>query len=450
MKWHVVVKYGALDAFQPPIPVGDGRIWAAFDNPTDPSSVKNDVVRKMHSVAGLDLSEFTLDLVQMAMSCYTADLRIPRRFSADGWSRDITMYLPVYDVARWTPAVASLVKMLCFLTGDSWTIELRSRAARKPGPAKQQKLGRVAEVCLFSGGLDSLVGAIDRLHAGGSVALVGHHGAGITNPVQDRVLAPLLKRYGVRATPFMFWVQPPRLETDDTETTMRSRSILFLALGLAVANSFGPDIPLVVAENGLISLNVPLTGSRSGSLSTRTTHPHLFILLREVLGHLGIRTPLVLPYRFKTKGEMLLECTDPDALRDSAALTMSCSHPESGRFRGGTPGHHCGYCVPCIIRRASIRAAGLPDAHYNIDVLKKAPESTTESGRDLRAFEIALERLRDAEKRRYLVDVLGTGPLPPEDVAQYASVYQRGMEEVGALLGDRTTRTKRSRTARVS
>lgn len=450
MKWHVIVRQGAADTFQPRVADGDGRIWAAFESPTDPSHVGNDVARRVLSVSGMSFSELSLDLAQVAMSLYTADLRIPRRFSDDGWARELTVHLPVHDVDRWDGAKELLVRGMNFLTGDSWSLDFRSRPARAPGKPQQLKLGPPDEVCLFSGGLDSLVGAIDRLETHGAVALVGHHGAGMANPVQARVLAPLLKRYGARATPFMFWVQPPKLQADDTETTMRSRSILFLALGLAVANTFGPDVPLVVAENGLISLNVPLTGARSGSLSTRTTHPYFFAVLREVLTKLGLRTRIDLPYRFKTKGEMLLDCANRAALLETAPLTMSCSHPESGRFRGGSPGHHCGYCVPCIIRRASIHAASLPDAAYNTDVLNRPPGSSTESGRDFRAFEIAVERLREADDRRFLIDVLGTGPLPPEDVSQYASVYRRGMAEVGAFIGGRETRRRRGRAAGVS
>lgn len=450
MRWHVVVRCGGEDGFQPDIPPTEGRIWVAFDRATDPSRVGHDVARKVAAVSGLELGAFLSDLTRVAMAVYTADLRIPRRFSADGWTREIAVYLPVQDVDRWVAAESQIVKALQFLTGDTWRLLFRTGVPGGQSGPRRLKIPRADEVCLFSGGLDSLVGAIDRLESGKHVALVGHHGAGITNPVQERVLAPIASGYGARALPFMFWVQPPKLESDDTETTMRSRSLLFLALGLAVANVFGGDVPLVVAENGLISLNVPLTGARSGSLSTRTTHPYFFQLLREALSTLGVGTRIELPYRFKTKGEMLAECANRSLLIETVPLTMSCSHPESGRFRGGTPGHHCGYCVPCIIRRAAVRAAEVPDAPYNTDVLVRPPPPETESGRDFRAFEIAVERLRDANGRRFLLDVLGTGELPPEDVSEYASVYRRGMAEVGAFIGERAAGNVRRRISRVS
>ena len=40
---------------------------------------------------------------------------------------------------------------------------------------------------------------------------------------------------------------------------------------------------IIVPENGYISLNIPLTYSRIGSSSTRTTHPYYFELLNQLL-----------------------------------------------------------------------------------------------------------------------------------------------------------------------
>lgn len=79
--------------------------------------------------------------------------------------------------------------------------------------------------------------------------------------------------------------------TRASETTTRGRSVLFLALGVAVASGLGPA-RLLVPENGFISLNVPLTPPRSGSFSTRTTHPHLIALLRDLLNELQLPVAL--------------------------------------------------------------------------------------------------------------------------------------------------------------
>jgi hypothetical protein len=189
-----------------------------------------------------------------------------------------------------------------------------------------------------------------------------------------------------------------------------------------------------VAENGLISLNVPLTAARSGSRSTRTTHPHFVALFRELLGRLGLPDGVEMPYRFRTKGEMLRECKDQMTLAAAAPLTMSCSHAEAGRYQGRSPNKHCGYCVPCIIRKAAMKSAGIADAVYNIQVETAPPAHTKETGRDYRAFKMALERMRGMNKTSAAFRVLGPGPLPPEEVLDFAGVYLRGMEEVRGLL----------------
>jgi hypothetical protein len=71
---------------------------------------------------------------------------------------------------------------------------------------------------------------------------------------------------------------------------MRSRSLLFFALGTAVAAALGEAVPLRVPENGLVSLNVPLTGTRLSSLSTRTTHPYFMERLAACVAALGEQT----------------------------------------------------------------------------------------------------------------------------------------------------------------
>jgi hypothetical protein len=245
----------------------------------------------------------------------------------------------------------------------------------------------------------------------------------------------LARAYPRRTLLVDFYVQPRRIDGQDGEDTMRSRSVLFLALGTAVATACGSATPLYVAENGLISLNVPLTYSRMGSLSTRTTHPHFIALYRATLAALDLAVPLEMPYRFETKGEMLAGVKNPEALRDGLGRTLSCSRPDAGRFQGRPPGTHCGYCVPCIIRLASMRAAGFDtDGAAFQDITRSRPAPDTPQGTDLRAFEMAIERVRISGRLQLVGHVLETGPLPPSDVRAYAEVYERGLGEVAEFL----------------
>ncbi|KYF76576.1 hypothetical protein BE11_47610 [Sorangium cellulosum] len=372
------------------------------------------------------------------MAVFAADTRIPRALTDDRWRRDIWLHVPVFEVSAWESCAPYVVEMLNFLTGDAWSIRFRTRqgadSPRSNGSGGAAGTPEVMDVALFSGGLDSLAGAIDLLESGKPVALAGHYGAGVTNSVQQNVLSALQRHYGCRVIPFMFHVQPLKANDGEHESSMRARSFLFLAMGVAVATALGPGRRLFVSENGFISLNVPLTLSRMGSLSTRTTHPHFVSLFRSVLATLEIDIPVELPGLFRTKGELLAAVRNPTILAEIAPLSMSCSHPELGRFQRKKPGKHCGYCVPCVVRRASMAAARVPDADYEMDVLTAGGALTAETGRDLRAFEIAVARQRDASSLRRLTAVLAGGPLPPERATDHADVYARGLDEIARFL----------------
>jgi 7-cyano-7-deazaguanine synthase in queuosine biosynthesis len=437
MNWHVILRIGTGDDYSADIPADTPRVLAALERNGDACLIQQNVIKVITAKCGQTPPSRAQDLLAIAMAVFAADLRIPRAMSEDRWQRDLTVHVPVFEVSVWEKAAPLLIPMLSFLTGDVWDFRFRERPpseAVSPRVATVDVAG-VEDVALFSGGLDSLAGAIDLLESGKPVALVGHYGAGVTNSIQKTVLAALQAHYEALVVPFMFHVQPLKPNEGEGEQSMRSRSLLFLAMGVAVATALGGDRRLVVSENGFISLNVPLTLPRMGSCSTRTTHPHFVSLFHGVLAVLGLNVHVDLPGLFLTKGELLSAVRNPALLNEIAPLSMSCSHPELGRFQGRKPGRHCGYCVPCIVRRASMTAASVPDAIYDADVIKNSGALTRETRRDLRAFEMALARLRGAPSLRLIADVLNTGPLAPQHVAQHAAVYSRGMNEIARFLG---------------
>ncbi len=431
MIWHVITRVGDADTFDPQLSPTEPRIVVGLRRAGDPYTLGPDAIKAIAKAVGEAPQDAAADLLTAATAAFAADLRVPRDLAPDRWTRHLRLYVPVTDPTLWSTVAPRLSELLAFLTGDVWEIEFRQLVS-VPAPALGSTKPQVKTVCLFSGGLDSLVGGIDLLSTGEPVALVGQYGAGLTNSIQKRVLAPLRDRFGGALHAFMFYVQPSK-EYSAGEPTMRSRSILFLALGVVVASALRAK-RLVVAENGLISLNVSLTMTRLGSHSTRTTHPHVMAMLSALLQSVGLDVAVELPYRFQTKGEMLAGTKDANLLATVAPLTMSCSHPEVGRYRGTTPGHHCGYCVPCVIRRAALKRAGLAHGVYDVDILTKPPSRASRTADDLRAFDIAIERFRTMSHRGHVAAVLSTGPIPGTDAGRYAEMYARGMEEVDALL----------------
>lgn len=401
---------------------------------------------------GLTPNDVSLDLAILAATVTAADTRISRyRNAQDHWTREIAIHVPVADPILWRSQDGLISTLLNFLTGDRWSLHFRDRPEIEGGlvqASKKNLLFHPTSVCLFSGGLDSFIGAIDLLSQGFTPLFISHHWDSISSKYQKDCSALLSGRFNNVFGHIRARVGFVRKTFDDGggEDTLRGRSFLFFSLASMAADAVGGSMVINVPENGLISLNVPLDPLRVGALSTRTTHPYYMARFNEMLGNLGIDATLHNPYAFMTKGEMVSQCRDQTFIRQHAVNTMSCSSPQSSRYDPDpaerTP-KHCGRCVPCLIRRASLYAAfGNDQTPYRVRDLSAQPlNSQKAEGEHIRAFQLSLARLV-ASPERAKFDVHKPGPLSdhPELIADYIDVYTRGMDEVGRLLDGVVTR----------
>lgn len=388
-------------------------------------------------------SETAIDLAILAATVTAADTRISRKDDAqDSWTRELDLYLPVSNVDLWLDNAKLIERMLRFLTGDLWYVSFRARQKgmtsliERPPKLVSTTLDTV---CLFSGGLDSFVGAIDLLENGNNPMFVSHYKDASTKS-QEYCAARLSKQYGnfglryVRANVSFNKNDLPRLST---EITTRGRSFIFFALAALVADAIDGTTQFYVPENGLISLNVPLDPLRIGAWSTRTTHPYYMARWQELLDNLDIDTQLLNPYRFKTKGQMLSECANLAFIAKNYDITTSCSSIAKARWKRLSHGH-CGYCTPCLIRRASIKSAfGKDTTTYSIPNLYARPLNARQlESTDVRSFQMMHRRLG---KNPDLASLLVHKPGPLNDysdteISNYIDVFERGINEVGALV----------------
>src|SRR5690606_12694354 len=150
--------------------------------------------------------------------------------------------------------------------------------------------------------------------------------------------------------------------TTKRETTFRSRSILFIGIALLVSN--GNDVSeVIVPENGSVSLNYPLSSSRRTSCSTRTTHAFVLDKTNIVLSKLNIISNIYNPYEFKTKGEMVDNCKDIKFLKQIIGFSNSCGKRGHRAHWKDLSASHCGICMPCIYRRASLQNQNDPTTY---------------------------------------------------------------------------------------
>ena len=381
-----------------------------------------------------------VDLYILATGSYVADQRIPRRiYGEDSWSRQIDLFVPVSDPELWSRQAELISHILGFLSGDYWRVHFRQRADL-PEILHNGPTSAVFDtdcVSLFSGGLDSFIGAINLLEVGKNPIFVGQYSSNDVSAAQTRCFEAINRQYPDRAMLFSGRVHLPKVLLHGIqENTMRSRSLLFLALGSMIASSLAGPATLVVPENGFISLNIPLSLHRLGALSTKTTHPHLMKSFQTLLNQLGLPITLQNPFQFKTKGQMVAECSNQGFLRGTIAGTMSCSHPAQARFTRHSPNDHCGTCVPCLIRKASIHAAWGQDTttYIRADLTVLANEHRKASNSNVKDFLAAIEKY---QQQTTVSDqqMLLSGPLPDrENLDQYRQVYIRGLEEITALF----------------
>jgi len=364
--------------------------------------------------------------LSLALAGWAADKLHPRKSSPDGWTRSFRLRVPVAAVVA-EPMLA-LTPALSFLTGDRWELEFYPMSETALSLAKSSSSWTPDEICLFSGGVDSLAGAIARLEAGRRLLLVSQHDYGQLAACQAHLAGALEAHYGtecVRHVPLrvQFPVAP--------EATLRSRSLLFMALGLALASAWGDGIPVIIPENGWISLNPPLTPNRLGSYTTRTTHPFFLSQLRQILPQMGLFNALENPFEFDTKGEILQHSGNPALLRSLLPATISCAHPAVFRWQKQRQGN-CGYCFPCLMRRAAMHTIGWDRGEeYGYDAMRdRAVLANRWRGADLRSLLFALKGYEEAPDPASMLLVSGPVDLKGESGAARLRLVATGFAEV--------------------
>jgi len=404
--------------------------------------------RDMYRRCGVP-SRRALDLLIVAGVCYIIDKTVSRADAADGWTRQLEISIAVSDTEPWKLVSRELAETLTFLTGDVWVLDFYQSPVplfEVPESGSEPLISPTQAVSLFSGGLDSLAGAVDLLSSAvpEKVLFIGHYDSGGPKKIQGELASRLNEHY-----PNRFGIEHIRVShrpSKGVEETLRSRSFVFIALGLYAAQAFGTNTPLYMFENGLIALNVPLTPSRRGSCSTRTMHPYYLHKIRGVMSALGISNPIFNPYALKTKGECLTECRNREILFQLADTSVSCSHASRRQYWKRKSANNCGYCVPCIFRRAALRAAGLDRGDvYGMDVLtgELTVDDQLESSTDLRAVTDFLRRPCTVGAIRK--ELLATAYFP--DLEAHAEMACRGFAELRRWFESASLKSEKLTTA---
>lgn len=396
-------------------------------------------------LGALSIESIYEDLFIIALSIFAIDKRISRSKFKDCWTRELKVSIPVIEFDKWTSIAKKWNELLCFLTGDIWELSFRKTnniySLRTKHSRIKLDINGCNSVCLFSGGLDSFCGAIKLLEQGDSPCLFGHNEYPKLRKKQNDLAAMFREEYKEQ-TANSRAPENSQGKLTGSENTSRGRSLLFLCAALTIANIIGNDIPVYIPENGFIGLNIPLTDSRKGSCSTRTTHPYFLKCFKLILENVGIKNPILNPFAFFTKREIVDSVKNTIAFKRGFADTISCSHPcNRGLNKYGVREYplNCGYCYPCLIRKSSLLDVDTSSERYWMkDISLKFFNDFSNS--DIINDSIAV--INSVYRYRHITDdeirrlIRCTGNLSTEEINEFLRVYKKTMEDLVELFAN--------------
>ena len=334
-------------------------------------------------------SAIEMDLLELAAFVYAADQVVSRGGTAqidygDHWRRPLRFEIPVRCPEVWNrPDVRrELTDALEFLTDDIYEFGFHPVSQPRHSPSylfQGAGRGEFEEVVLFSGGLDSLCGAVEEvLVEQRRILLVSHRSSTRVGRRQDDLFAALQQSVPKPRKPLHVPVTINKGEELNREFTQRSRSFVYATVGAIVARLAGLH-RIRFYENGVTSLNLPVSSELVGARASRTTHPQVLARFGRLFSRL-FDTPFTVEnrYQWRTKAGILAELLRQKQAH-LASQTCMCCHVwgvEEDR-------PHCGRCSQCVDRRLSVLAAGLTDTDDSPDRYASDPLVGERSGSDL-------------------------------------------------------------------
>jgi 7-cyano-7-deazaguanine synthase in queuosine biosynthesis len=327
--------------------------------------------RHMHSLSK--------DLLDIAVVVYFADQMIRRDATL---RRSLDISIPVRHLALWNEVESVLSETVSFLGRD----EVHFHFSKKKAKARAIKFtGSRSQGCvsLFSGGLDSAAGAVWMMSNGLKPVFVSHYSNSFTSALQTNLLAELESRHDEPLTRVGVFVGKTHKRhvsyrlgsARKSPMTQFLRSFLFLSIASVIAIESKIN-KVYIFENGPVALNPMFS---EGRVNTRTAHPRFLANFQNLIEALfGLKLEIENPFLYDTKGEVAALLAQPE-LRGIVKETNSCWNwsrvPLWGKKSGyaGPKTRHDGYCLPCVVRRASLTSASLApsDVPYLRNVYKE-------------------------------------------------------------------------------
>lgn len=398
-----------------------------------------------------ELQDTIVDLLQIASYVFCADRQAYRgardSLSNKSWGRSLSFMIPVNDIDFWSRdgVKHALEDALTFMTGDRQYHFTFVEATKNNIRDRQYQttlftnatmkivMGDKVDVMLFSGGLDSLAGAVERLnqYPDRKLCLVSHFSNDRIIKTQKTLIAELQKKYKNRLFPYSFECRFKKLKSRDE--SQRTRMFLFSAIAFAICSCYGKS-EFFIYENGITSINLPKQTDVINARASRTTHPKTIGLLQKFYRLFDPYFKMITPYRTFTKEEIV--CVFKN-YKEEILIQSSVSCSSTRNIHDIFP--HCGCCSQCIDRRFAMYAAGLAkefDNTFAVNVpYDKLNEEANQRVSSLLLF--ASNGLGDSKYeflKNYpteLLDVISYWPKSPEEsLAEIFELYCKYKDSV--------------------
>ena len=309
------------------------------------------------------LPDRCLDLLEIAAYVFAADRLTPRgsreAVEYQSWSRSLHFIVKIRDHEFWSqPTVCeALEAALRFGTGDQgYKFTFQAGHATPPTNLfdredfSMEHHGDLS-IMLFSGGIDSLAGAVRRLEQTSEhVCLVSHLSQVGTIRTQRGLASALRENYRERVSPYQFKTHLQGVGR--REETQRSRPFLYGSIAFALATTFGRD-RFYIYENGVTSLNFARRDDLINARASRTTHPQTVGRLATLFSIIA-ESPfsIEMPFLWFTKSDVV------EYLKDSGRGNLLPSSVSCSRtYNSGPNATHCGECFQCLDRRIGVYGA---------------------------------------------------------------------------------------------
>ena len=406
-----------------------------------------------------DIPKVLRDLLDVAAYVTAADQSVDRANGGRvdgpelgaGWRRSFRFRVAVREPDLWNSDAVqnALVPLLSFQSDDQYAFEF-CRLEKDPPLDNFIDFnetpfdGEIEEVMSFSGGLDSLAGAVtEAIVAKRQVLLVNHRSTGKMVPQHETLVGALQHRAG-KLAPVHFPVWANRAKSVGDEYTQRTRSFLFAALGVMFARMVGLN-RFRFYENGVVSLNLPPSPQVVGARASRTTHPRVLAGFAKLFSALLDR-PFAVdnPFLWDTKTDVVKRIADAKCA-ELIGLSRSCGQTIQLESRTHT---HCGVCSQCLDRRFAVLAAGQeghdPASNYAVDLLLgDRPDGDAKT--TVAAYLEMVDRVGEMGQGDFLTHF---GELaralphldPPTEVAasKVFALYQKHAQQIGGVVNAAT------------